>query len=106
MLGALSLGATAFIGRLREDELECEQAAAVLDECCPNFSPQGLNCSYSTGCGSTTYPTLSIGESQCIQEMSCETLVAKGVCDRAAIAEPPIIPDDGGAPQPRQEVCP
>lgn len=66
---------------LRQDVLDCEEAVAVLEHCC-GVPGTNFSCVYSSGCG-TTYPDISIPESQCIRSESCETLVATGVCSRA-----------------------
>jgi len=76
-------------GGLRQDELECEQAANQLANCCPNFDLEGLSCTYSDACD-TVYPALSVSQSQCILNESCATLVASGVCARAAQALPAL----------------
>ncbi len=88
----------------REDELECEQAADQLAKCCPTFQPMNLNCSYSSGCG-TSYPALTVDESQCIESESCEKLVASYVCDRAVAALPIQSTGDGGLTE-HEQVCP
>lgn len=90
---------------LREDEFECEQAAAKLQECCSGFVVTALECTYSTGCGTTSYPALSLDEARCITESTCAELVSRKVCERAAKAGPLVIDEDGGAPN-DPEVCP
>jgi hypothetical protein len=90
-------------GGWRQDELECEQAANQLLKCCPGFDPSTLSCSYSTGCG-TSYPALTVAESECIDNESCETLVATGVCARASDSLP-IQTTDGGLTE-HPGVCP
>ncbi|MGC4122974.1 MAG: hypothetical protein QM765_52075 [Myxococcales bacterium] len=80
---------------IREDELRCEEAVAHLSRCCPGFVPSQIDCYYATGCG-TVYPALDIEESRCVSAMSCEAIVAAGVCSRAQTARP----DDG------RRVCP
>jgi len=72
---------------MREDEVLCEEAAAHLVHCCPGFDLSSLRCSYTSGCGSTTYPALSVPASQCINGESCDELVATGVCPRAQQAQ-------------------
>lgn len=68
---------------LREDDLQCEQAASHLEECCPGFDVTKLSCAFSSGCGDTRYTAFSIAESECIQDTDCKTLIANGVCARA-----------------------
>jgi hypothetical protein len=95
-------------GDFREDELECEQAVARLTSCCPGFKPEAISCDYSTGCGITDYPALTIDESHCVQNESCPSLQGTGVCDRAQVAQPheiDTITGDGG-PSANPTVCP
>lgn len=74
----------------REDVIECEDALARLQRCCPDFDAKPVLCKFfyskSSGCGSTTTnnvePAFSTSESACIREMSCDELVAKKVCER------------------------
>jgi hypothetical protein len=87
----------------RQDELECEQAANQLIKCCPGFDAESLSCTYSEGCG-TSYPALTVADSRCIDNESCDTLVATGVCTRAAEALP-IQTTDGGLTN-HPQVCP
>ncbi len=87
----------------RQDELECQQAANQLVECCPGFTAPQQSCSYEPGCeNQASYaPALTIAESQCVAAESCEELVSTGVCTRAASAfEQP----DYGSNHP--QVCP
>jgi hypothetical protein len=92
---------------LRQDELECEEAVAVLNHCCPNFPDSQVSCVYGdVGC-STVYPDISIAESQCIRAESCDELVSSGVCARteqqaAAHPQPGGASDAGGW----EGVCP
>lgn len=87
LLTVLLAGAVVCCVGIREDELLCEEAAAHLASCCPGFDVSSLSCSYNSGCGSTTYPALSIPGSQCINGESCATLVATDVCQRAQQAK-------------------
>jgi hypothetical protein len=98
-------------GGIREDEFQCEQAVAHLEECCPGFEPREVSCSFSSGCGSTTFTAFSLEESRCIQEESCGAIRSGHVCERAAAREPSETSvEDGGAAietTPEQEpVCP
>ena len=66
-----------------ERELDCEQAALRLEECCPDFDPTMIGCSYEWSCGgSDRVPVVTSSESDCIRESSCDDLVAAGVCER------------------------
>ena len=79
LLGPLVLGAG-----IRADDLACEHAAVVLDECCPDLSAIDLDCSYdSGGClGTPEPPLLDEAESNCIRKESCKELADSGVCER------------------------
>lgn len=92
-------------GGLREDELDCEQAVAHLASCCPAFDPSLVDCTYSSTCG-ITYPALNVDESQCIVGLSCEAIVAAGLCERTQDLSSTHIEDDGGVSGTHPEVCP
>jgi hypothetical protein len=68
---------------IRQDEFDCENAVAHLQQCCPGFDASAIDCTYSNYCG-PVYPALSISQSDCIRGKSCETIRAAGVCERAA----------------------
>jgi hypothetical protein len=72
---------------LREDEVQCEEAVAHLEECCPGgFRKPQEYCRYTAGsCGDTT-PAMSVAEGKCIQALSCEQIAAANICERAANA--------------------
>lgn len=61
-----------------ESELECEQAVAHVEQCCPGF-PHSLPHCVRTACTAT--PDLTISQSRCLQALDCDPLVAAGVCD-------------------------
>jgi hypothetical protein len=88
-------------GGLREDEIDCEEAVAYLQQCCPGFArTETLQCVYGDSCG-VIEPALSIDQSQCILGLSCPQIVANGICDRAAhlsspSSAPPIDFGTGG----------
>ncbi|UQA60765.1 hypothetical protein [Polyangium aurulentum] len=107
---ALTLLMTAgWVEGLREDELLCEETAARLADCCPDFDPSVLECSYVSGCGTTTFPAITIAESACIDDLSCSQLIGRGVCARAAKATQPTehTDEDGTTTtEQRVEVCP
>lgn len=81
----------------------CEEAFAHLKECCPNFTATALGYCHadSPGCdGVDSYPALGVNDSNCIRGMTCDELVSKGICARAASAQvQPNQVDDAG-------VCP
>ena len=69
---------------LREDEFECEQAVSHMRGCCPaTFDPTKVSCSYDEGgCGTnTTYPSLGVDDSKCIEDKSCDQILESGLCD-------------------------
>jgi len=109
LLAALALSMTCgWMRGLREDELLCEETAARLADCCPDFDPSVLECSYYSGCGTTSYPAITIAESECIDDLSCSELIDRGVCGRAAHATQPTEHTDGDetTTEQRVEVCP
>ena len=78
--------------QFREDVIQCEEAIARLERCCPDFDGARVLCNYffklDTGsCGPSTtdtvHPALSLPESRCVLDTSCEDLVGKDVCARA-----------------------
>lgn len=103
---------------IREDDTECQEASALLQECCPGFEATRMRCStsyVSTGCGSdaapprTIPPTMSQGEMECILENSCSSLVSKGICARVVAR---MVVRDGGTDAspssdggPREALC-
>jgi hypothetical protein len=74
----------------RADVIECEDALARLQRCCPDFDAKPVLCKFfyskSSGCGSiatsNVEPAFSTAESACIRNMSCDELVDKKVCAR------------------------
>jgi hypothetical protein len=81
---ALVVGLLMACGDIRQDEFLCENAVGHLQQCCPGFSPDAVNCTYAPGCTTTVYPELDATQSDCIMGQSCGALRAAGVCDRAA----------------------
>jgi hypothetical protein len=78
-------------GGLREDEFDCEEAAAHLADCCPAFDAQKLNCEFAHGCESPDqHPGLSLAETRCIEAKSCSELVSSGVCERTKTRMPDV----------------
>jgi hypothetical protein len=81
----------------REDVLECEQAVAHLIECCPNFVHASVQCVHDEGCGTRTDPALSLNESHCIENRSCEDVRDSGLCMRTQnLGSPTFDEEDGG----------
>lgn len=78
--------------QFREDVIQCEEAVARLDRCCPSFDASRVLCNYyfsydEAACSPPTTrrvsPALDLEESRCVIDTSCEDLVANGVCQRA-----------------------
>jgi len=99
------VGALLCCAGVREDELLCEEASAHLAHCCPGFDATKMQCTYVSGCGTTTYPALSVAMGRCILGEDCADLVAGSVCERAPMAVP-VQQDEGGAKGTFAEVCP
>jgi hypothetical protein len=80
----------------QESVIYCEEAVARLGSCCPTFDGTPVVCSFrhsgEGGCGEgwrdNEDPALSLAESRCILDMSCEDMRSKGVCSRAQKARP------------------
>lgn len=81
--------------QFREEVIVCEEALARLVGCCPGLDGNRVLCTYrhesTGGCtdGTADYedPALSLPESRCILDMSCEDLRSRDVCGRAAEAK-------------------
>ena len=91
-------------GCVREDELDCQEAAAHLKSCCPGVNWMAVDCSYESGCfpfSSCEAPVprrqFTIAESECIVAASCTRLLDTGVCDRATVATTFQINSDMGS---------
>lgn len=95
--------------QFREDVIQCEEAIARLERCCPEFDASRVLCNYyysydTSACGPTTVqsvrPALDLSESRCVRDTSCDALVANGVCKRAQDARAytqRLVTDDGDA---------
>ncbi len=109
VVAVLGLSTLVADGGLRQDEIDCEQAVAYLQGCCPDWAGATVACTYDSGCGSTTETALSIDQSQCILGESCSQIVATGICDRVKNLTSPTVDDgfggDSTTTSPAQ-VCP
>lgn len=96
---AITLGGV-LPGALHEDQLECEQALAHLEECCPALdAPQVCG----DGCGSVT---LTLETSQCLKNSSCAEIEAADMCKRVMeVSNVANIAADGGLTG-EEAVCP
>lgn len=74
-----------------ERELECEEAAVRLQDCCDDFDPTTMSCAYEWSCGGDgdLEPSLRTSTAECIQGLSCEELNASGVCHLLLLMEEP-----------------
>jgi hypothetical protein len=94
-------GALAGAGGLDKNDLLCEEAMAQLLECCPDLPVQRGWCE-TQGCDSSS-AHLSVKESECITDSSCETIEAHDICARVLRKyEPGDASLDGSA---GQQVC-
>jgi hypothetical protein len=78
---------------LNDTVISCEVAIAHLANCCPEFDPQkhgqctDRDYHQTSGCESVTtkagrtLPEMTLEESVCVRESSCESLVNRGVCN-------------------------
>jgi hypothetical protein len=77
---------------LRRDVLTCEDAIAHAKDCCGPEIVAGLQCYYlndvdESGCSSTKTiqhqdPDLYVDESNCLRDMECGDMTARGICKR------------------------
>jgi hypothetical protein len=88
--------------RLRQEELDCEEAVSHLTDCCAGFGAQRVQCIFEPGCESGREPDILQSDSSCIRARSCSELASTGVCERASNAWPRgNVPATGS-----WEVCP
>jgi hypothetical protein len=89
---------------LRNDEVDCEEAVKRMEDCCPGFNHDAVQCVFNDGCG-ISYPDLTPGESSCIIGASCNALLGAGVCQRveqrSAHSNDPEMPEGLAG-----EICP
>lgn len=73
---ALLVGVVLSCGSLSEEEVTCEEAVSLLEDCCPKLDAQRFSCSQScSGDGDFTERAIS-----CIRERSCTQLQDRGIC--------------------------
>jgi MYXO-CTERM domain-containing protein len=85
LLVALTLLASAACDTLHPEELDCEEAVAYYQKCCPSGPSPAIECVESEGpFGGTSTPDISEFQSACLRAMSCDELVAGGYCAAAS----------------------
>jgi hypothetical protein len=84
VLGLAIAGGIPAAHGFRQDEVECEEALARLEECCPGFDASLVRCDYLESCEDTTYPSITPSESQCLRDLSCDVIRQKRACDAIA----------------------
>jgi hypothetical protein len=91
---------------LREDQFECEQAVSHMKSCCPaTFDPTKVSCEYQDGCGGgSTYPSLGVDDSKCIEEKSCDQILESNLCSTVEGLGTYVDDPDGGSQVPPR-VC-
>ena len=104
LLGAAALSTLVAGGGLRQDELDCEEAVAHLQDCCPDFANATIACVASSGC-TPSDPALSIKESACVIARSCADVVATGLCESTRNLVSPHVDDQGNSVS-HPPVCP
>jgi hypothetical protein len=80
---------------LREDEVQCEEARAHLEECCPAYEGN-LTCHFVDpgSCQEPTYPDLDPDESRVMRSLSCNDVVLRGLCTLEFDHSPPRDAED------------
>ena len=68
-------------GSIPDDELDCEEAAARLESCCPRFDARRVNCLNKQGCNGNLRPAFTENALACVTERSCDELLTRGICD-------------------------
>lgn len=82
LLGVIIAGGVPAAQAFRRDEVECEEAVAMLEECCDGFDASKIACDYIEGCDESTYPSIAPYESECIRALSCSEVRDAKICDR------------------------
>ncbi len=80
VLGLCSTG-----GDFREDEVQCDHAAAHLADCCWELGSSSLECGVDEGEGCGSYsepPWLTVAESECIRARDCSEIASAKICER------------------------
>jgi hypothetical protein len=81
------VGATARCERISRDELRCEEAVAHVGSCCPGTDLSAIQCRFTgQGCGG------SLPSYECLLDLSCDAMRARGVCDASPSAPPAVCP--------------
>jgi MYXO-CTERM domain-containing protein len=90
ILVALTVLASAACDTLHPEELDCEEAVAYYQKCCPSGPSPSIQCIDSVGfqVTSTRPPDISEFQSACLRAMSCDELVAGGYCAAASAFQP------------------
>jgi hypothetical protein len=75
---------------LREDEVQCEEARAHIESCCPDYA-SNLTCQFVDpgACEEPTYPDLDPDESRLMRGLGCNEIVARGICTLEFDHSPP-----------------
>lgn len=76
---------------LTPEEIECEHAAAAIEDCCPEVDFTSLTCVADATCGPQVFPAFDEATSECLQQLSCDEMRAIGetgqsVCERIDLA--------------------
>ena len=76
---------------LTPEEIDCEHAAAAVEDCCPEVDFTRLTCVADATCGPDVIPAFDEATSECLQELGCEEMRAIGetgrsVCERVDLA--------------------
>src|SRR5438128_558379 len=67
-------------GSISNEQLQCEEAVARLEDCCPSFEPGRFTCD-PNGCNGLL-PSVNEPAAQCIRDRSCAQLQSSGACGR------------------------
>ena len=77
---------------VREDELQCEETVAHLQDCCPGYDPDfhAIDCTYKPPgpCVSEELPSLATSTAKCIRDLSCDIIRTKGLCEQVPLLCP------------------
>lgn len=76
---------------LTPEEIDCEHAAAAIEDCCPEVDFTGLTCVSDPTCGPEVRPAFDEATSECLQDLSCEEMrrideTGRSICERVDLA--------------------
>lgn len=63
------------------DELSCEEALSRIQDCCPGFNVDRIDCAQGCRYNNPSSPDLTERASECIRDRDCGELQSRGICE-------------------------